>query len=59
MHSARLLKWSHNACGAMTQPTRQPDMAWDLDKLLMVAQRAAMPGRLAGLKCVPSYSSSL
>ncbi|MNC75718.1 hypothetical protein D3C75_1273030 [compost metagenome] len=59
MHSARLLKCSHKAGVAMTQPTRQPDIAWDLDRLLMVTQRCAMPGRLAGLTCSPSYSSWL
>ncbi|MNC56339.1 hypothetical protein D3C75_1059280 [compost metagenome] len=45
--------------GPITQPTRQPLMAWDLDRLLIVAVRSAMPGRLAGLMCSPSYSRSL
>ncbi|MNP61517.1 hypothetical protein D3C76_1567140 [compost metagenome] len=54
MHSDRFAKWSHSDGGATTQPIRQPDMAWDLDRLLMVAVRPAIPGRLAGLMCSPS-----
>ncbi|MNH48224.1 hypothetical protein D3C79_1118920 [compost metagenome] len=59
MHNDRCSRWSFKVFGPITQPTRQPVMAWDLDRLLMVAVRSAMPGRLAGLMCSPSYSRSL
>ena len=54
MLNDRFTKCSANAFGPIDQPIRQPVMAWDFDRLLMVAVRSAMPGRLAGLMCSPS-----
>ncbi|MNC80066.1 hypothetical protein D3C75_1327310 [compost metagenome] len=59
MHSARFSRCVARAVEPTTQPTRQPVMAWDLDRLFKVAVRSAMPGRLPGLMCSPSYNSSL
>ncbi|MNU11013.1 hypothetical protein D3C72_2585450 [compost metagenome] len=59
MHRDKFARCSLSEAGPITQPIRQPDMAWDLDRLLMVAVRPAIPGRLAGLTCSPSYSRSL
>ena len=40
--------------GPISQPTRQPVIACDLDRLEIVIVRSAMPGRQAGATCSPS-----
>ncbi|MNC21899.1 hypothetical protein D3C75_698870 [compost metagenome] len=59
MHRARFSRWVASSVEPTTQPIRQPVMACDFDRLLRVAVRSAMPGRLPGLTCSPSYNSSL
>lgn len=54
MHSIRLSRWPISAGGATTQPTRQPVIAWVLDRLLSTTVRAAMPSRLSMLRWLRS-----